>query len=103
MTNPGPVQKRFKLLQSHFNERTRRLWAAAEAQAKQAKAAAESEAASLRSEASRLEAELPELRAAAAREQKWADNKAFVMKQLPGYRTRAAESWRLRFQPFTRS
>ena len=67
--------------------------AAAEAQAKQAKAAAESEAASLRSEASRLEAELPELRAAAAREQKWADNKAFVMKQLPGYRTRAAESW----------
>ena len=33
MTNPGPVQKRFKLLQSHFNERTRRLWAAAEAQA----------------------------------------------------------------------
>jgi hypothetical protein len=33
MINPGAVQKRFELLQPHFNERSRRLWAAAEAQA----------------------------------------------------------------------
>lgn len=32
MINSGAVQKRFELLQPHFNERSRRLWAAAEAQ-----------------------------------------------------------------------